>query len=583
MERMLGGDAVARMLAAEGVRHVFGIIDGTYFGLYASLGKHGIQLISPRHEACAVHMAAAYARTTGRLGVCIASNGPGVANALPGVAVENGEGNRVMVLTSTRRTGIGYPDRGGTYQYFNQVGAIKAISKFSCAVTSPDRIVELMKRAFRIAYRGRPGVVHVDIPENILNRKQSLTAMPAPESYRRVKPLEPDLQLVRQAAELLVKAQLPLIHAGSGVVHAQASQELLRVAQLLHSPVVTSWAARGAIAETCRLSVPMIYVQLNNLVRNEADCVLTLGSRIGETDWWGKAPNWRQPQQQTHIQVDIDDEILGLNKPVNLAILSDVRQFLIQLAEELSSRQGQIQLSQRQAAVERYHQMQESQRAKLDDIFSKQDAPLTAAHAARVCQQVFKSDAYYVIDGGNTAVWGNFYHEIRTPMTVLGTPKFGMLGAGVAQALGAKIAHPDRQVYCLIGDGAMGFNIQEIETAVRNDLDVIYLVCCDKQWGMVKMNQSFTLRPIKTMIRKSLGPDETINADFSEMAFDRIAEAMGAFGQRVQTVEQLRPAIEQAVASKRCSVIHIDVDPVKHMWAPSLLEFKKMHEEPRGR
>jgi acetolactate synthase-1/2/3 large subunit len=129
----------------------------------------------------------------------------------------------------------------------------------------------------------------------------------------------------------------------------------------------------------------------------------------------------------------------------------------------------------------------------------------------------------------------------------------------------------------------MGFNIQEIETAVRNNLDVIYLVCCDKQWGMVKMNQSFTLRPIKTMIRKSLGPDETINADFSEMAFDRIAEAMGAFGQRVQTVEQLRPAIEQAVASKRCSVIHIDVDPVKHMWAPSLLEFKKMHEEPRGR
>lgn len=583
MERMLGGDAVARMLAAEGVRHVFGIIDGTYFGLYASLGKHGIQLVSPRHEACAVHMAAAYARTTGRLGVCIASNGPGVANVLPGVAVENGEGNRVMVLTSTRRTGIGYPDRGGTYQYFNQVGAIKAISKFSCAVTSPDRIVELMKRAFRIAYRGRPGVVHVDIPENILNRKQSLTAMPAPESYRRIKPLEPDNQLVKQAADLLVSSQLPVIHAGSGVVHAQASQELLRVAELLHCPVVTSWAARGAIAETHRLSVPMIYVQLNNLVRNEADCVLTLGSRIGETDWWGKAPNWRQPEQQTHIQVDIDDEILGLNKPVNLAILSDVRQFLIQLAQELSSRCEQIRLPQRQAAVDRYRQILVAQRAKLDEIFAKQDAPLTAAHAARVCQQVFKPDAVYVIDGGNTAVWGNFYHEIRTPLTVLGTPKFGMLGAGVAQALGAKIAHPDRQVYCLIGDGAMGFNLQEIETAVRNNLDVIYLVCCDKQWGMVKMNQSFTLRPIKTMILKSLGPDETINADFSEMAFDRLAEAMGAFGQRVRTVDQLRPAIEKAVAAKRCSVIHIDVDPVKHMWAPSLLEFKKMHEEPRGR
>ncbi|MBX3422646.1 MAG: thiamine pyrophosphate-binding protein [Pirellulaceae bacterium] len=583
MERMLGGDAVARMLATEGVRHVFGIIDGTYFGLYSSLGKHGIQLISPRHEACAVHMAAAYARTTGRLGVCMASNGPGVANVLPGIAVENGEGNRVLVLTSTRRSGIGYPDRGGSYQYFNQVGAIKAMSKWSGVVPSPDRILELMKRALRISYRGRPGVVHLDIPENILNGKQLIAPIPRPESYRRTSPIVPDPQLVRQAAELLAEAQMPMIHAGSGIVHALAAGELTRLAETLQAPVTTSWAARGAIAESSPLSIPMIYVALNNQVRNDADCVLTLGSRIGETDWWGKAPHWRQPSQQTHIQVDIDEEILGLNKPVDLAILGDARLFLTQLVDLLADRIGEKQLAARRQAIARYQQLQHQQRDKLDSLWKQSDAPLTAAHVARACQETFRDDAFYVIDGGNTAVWGNFYHQIRTPMTVLGTPKFGMLGAGVAQALGVKVAHPDRQVYCIIGDGAMGFNIQEIETAVRNRLSVIYLVCCDKQWGMVKMNQSFALRPIKTLIRKSLGPEETINADFDEIAFDRVAEAMGAHGERVSHTDQLRPAIERALASGRCTVVHVDVDPVRHMWAPSLLEFKKMHQEPSGR
>jgi len=588
MEKMLGGEAVARMLAAEGVRHVFGIIDGTYFGLYASLKKHGIALVSPRHEACAVHCAAAYARTTGQLGVCMASNGPGVANVLPGVAVENGEGNRVLVLTSTRRTGIGYPDRGGTYQYFNQVGVMKAMTKWSGAVSSPNRVAEIMKRAFRISYRGRPGVVHVDIPENILNTKHPLSGLPSsPTAYRRTTPIAPDADLVQQAAEMLIAAELPVIHAGSGTIHALAHTELRRVAELLHCPVVTSWGGRGALVENHELSIPMIYVGLNNQVRNEADCVLSLGSRIGETDWWGKAPNWRQASQQRHIQVDIDDEVLGLNKPVDLAILGDVKLFLSRIAELLSqaSLNGKAdtrRLEFRRQAVARYQRQRGKERAGLDSLLQSQHSPLTAAHAAQACQELFRPDAYYVIDGGNTAVWGNFYHEIRTPMTVLGTPKFGMLGAGVAQAIGVKVAHPDRQVYCLIGDGAMGFNIQEIETAVRNNLPIVYLVCCDKQWGMVKINQSFALRPIKTLIRKSLGPDETINADFKEIEFDRVAEAFGAHGERVRSVDELRPAIQRAMASGRCAVIHIDVDPVRHMWAPSLLEFKKMHQEPAG-
>lgn len=582
MEKLLGGEVIARMLKAEGVDKVFGIIDGSYFGLYSSIVRNGIQLVSPRHEACAVHMAGAYARTTGRLGVCIASNGPGVANALPGIAVENGEGNRVLLLTSTRRLGTGYPDRGGTYQYFNQVGVIKPMAKWSGVVPSFSRVPEFVKRAFRISFRGRPGVVHLDIPESILNNKEKFISLPRVGTYRRTMPIAPHPDQVKQAVDLLLAAKLPIIHAGSGVIHSMASGELQRLAEKLRIPVLTSWAARGAIPETSPLSLSMIHIDLCNQIRNEADLVLTIGSRLGETDWWGKPPYWASPSKQKHIQVDNDEEILGLNKPADLPVLSDAKAFIEAVLVEIGRRGAVPAFSARLDTIEHYAEEQKKDRAQLDKVFERADGPLTAGHLARACQEVFPDDSYVVLDGGNTAVWGNFYHEVRVPGTVLATFKFGMLGAGVAQALGVKVAHPDRFVYCLIGDGAMGFNQQEIETAVRNKLKVVYLVCCDKQWGMVKMNQQFALKPLKTLIMKSLGPSETINADFHEIQFDKLAESMGAHGERVRNLSELKPALERCLRSDVCSVIHVDVDPVKHMWAPNLLTFKKMHEEPKG-
>jgi len=158
----------------------------------------------------------------------------------------------------------------------------------------------------------------------------------------------------------------------------------------------------------------------------------------------------------------------------------------------------------------------------------------------------------------------------------------GMLGAGVGQALGVAAAYPERQVYCIIGDGAMGFHPQEVETAVRNNLKPVFLVASDKQWGMVKINQQFALKPIKTMIKKSLSEEETINADLGEIEWDKMAQSMGAYGERVSDPKDLEPAIKRCIDSGKCSVIHIDVDPVKHMWAPALLHFKNMHAEPKG-
>lgn len=584
MTETCGGAVLARMLQAEGVEKVFGIIDGTYFGFYSNLDKLGIEIVTPRHETCAVHMAGAYARLTGRLGVCMASNGPGVANMLPGLAVEQAEGNRVLAITSCRRPQIVYPDRGGAYQSFDQVGAIAHLAKWSHAVVSFDRVAELGRNALRHCWEGRPGVVHLDVPETVMNGKvKADVPIWQPHQYRRTTPMPPSQEQVSAAAEMLAAAERPMIHAGSGIIHAQAFDELRRVAELLHAPVTTSWAARGVLPETSELAIPMPQVKLNTEVRNDADLVLVLGSRLGETDWWGKAPYWRHPSSQSMIQVDMDGHNLGANKPATLAVLADVSLFLTALAEALEPRRASMNIEARRTRLSKYREKLHSERAKLDEKLKDFAVPMNPAHVAHVCQEMFPEGSVLVADGGNTAVWCMFFHEARVPNTLLSTFKFGMLGAGVAQALGAALARPGLPVCCIIGDGAMGFHPQELETAVRNGLKVVYLVLCDKAWGMVKINQQFALHPVKTLIKKSLGPDETIKTDLGEIEFDKLAESMGAHGERVNDPRELKPALERCLASGGAAVIHVDVDPVKHMWAPGLMHFKDMHLEPKGK
>ncbi len=580
MAKTTGGAIIAKMLQKENVDTIFGIIDGTYLRMLEAMKELGMNIVTPRHEANAAHMAGAYARMTGKLGVCIASNGPGVANVLPGVAVENAEGNRVLLITSSRRSGITYPDRGGAYQCFDQVGVISAMSKWSQSASTIARIPELMRQALRKCYEGRPGVVHLDVPENLMNGPCAQVPFQTPGQYRRIEPINPPRSQVQKAAEMLKAAKLPIIHTGSGIIHSQAFEELKSVAEALHSPVTTSWSSRGVLSETSELAWPMIHIKAVNQVRNEADLVLVLGSELGETDWWAKQPYWGSPVEQKFIQVDVDEEKLGRNRPVELAIMGDAKVFLNMLLEEIK---GQGDLSSRKSAVAKLREEISKDRAKLDEKLENKSAPMITAHVGAICSEVCDDDAVVIFDGGNTAVWGNFFYKIKTPNTQMGTHHMGHLGAGIGQALGAKVARPDKQVICIIGDGAMGFNPQEIETAVRNGLSIVFIVCCDKQWGMVKMTQCFTFKPLKTMIKKTLPPEETINTELNEIEFDKLANSMGAIGKRVSAPDEFKTALKECLASNECSVIHIDVDPTKHMWAPGLLHFKDMHQEPKGK
>ena len=578
-----GGEIIAKMLAKEGIDTVFGIIDGTYFGFYSTLHEYGIRLITPRHESIGAHMAGAYYRLTGKIGVCMASNGPGVANILPGITVENAEGNRVLLVTSWRRPQISHPDRGGAYQYFEQMETIKNVAKWSATVNQVERIPEIMRKALRELWKGRPGVVHVDVPENFMNAQiENEPPIWEPYQYRRIHRIYPPPELVEEAADLLIESEYPFIHAGTGIVHARAFEELREVAELLSVPVTTSWGARGALREDSRYSVPLPYVDVLLNVRTESELVLILGSRIGETDFWGKSPYWGDPFEQKVIHVDVDDSTLGMNKPATLNILADIKTFLQLLIKEIKKRGDKIPKEKREKRIDQLVEMKEKGRELYNEKLKIEKVPMITAHVPVVAREILGDEAICISDGGDTAMWAQIYQELKVPNTLISTFKFGMLGAGVGQTLGACVANPEKKVFCMIGDGAMGFHMQEIETAVRNGLKPVFLVVSDKQWGMAKLTQEMTIDQNTTMIEKKLPKDKLINTDFAEIKWDELAESMGAFGARARTPEELREALKKAIASEKCAVIHVEVDPVEHKWPPGLMAFRLMHQEPQG-
>jgi acetolactate synthase-1/2/3 large subunit len=455
------------------------------------------------------------------------------------------------------------------------------MTKWSGAVPSFERLPELFRRAARISWRGRPGVVHLDVPETIMNgvfEADGIDLRP-PKEYRRTEVIEPPATQVAQAAELLRNAERPHIHAGSGVLHGRASEALKKVVEALGAPATTSWAGRGAMPDNHEQVLPIWAMEPIKTARSEADVVLVIGSRLGETDWWGKPPYWGKAEHQKVIQVDIDDEILGLNKATELAVLSDAGAFLTALANELAqSPPSEDRVRANRARTASLAEQRSKVRAQLDVALQNDSSPMHSARVPAACKRVFGDDAIYVFDGGNATVWASFFSEINRPDALLSTFKFGMLGAGVSQALGGKVARPDAKVVCITGDGAMAFHVQELEAAARHRLPVVYLVLCDKQWGMVKLTQTMALGNLRPVI----GTDQqgTINADFEEIAFDKVAEAMGCHGERVADPAELEEALQRCIESGKPSVVHVDVDPNMHLFAPGLQEFKAMHQEP---
>jgi acetolactate synthase-1/2/3 large subunit len=559
MAIITGGELLLRCLVQEGVRIIFAVPDASYNPVLGKLRQYDVRLLPPRHEAAGAHMADGWSRVTGQLGVCMAGAGPGTANLVSGIVTAYSEGSPVLAITTNRHSAAIYPDRGGVMQYTDQVSLFKPVTKWNALVSQPRRIPELVQKAVRAATSGRPGPVHLDIPEDVMEAEIDEEKAPVEEArrYRVVQPQVPDRALVKQAAAMLTEAAVPAIYVGGGVRHSGAWAELKLLAEHLSCPVLLSPGARGLFPEDHPLCfIPLSKGGMN--LRKEADVVLLVGTQLAQLDAHGRPPFWAPSQRQKAIQVDVDPEIIGRNRPVDLGILGDARASLAALLEEVEAISGPRPPSERLQEYQRQSREWEEGLAAL----ATETKPVHPARLMTEARRFFPHDGILAMDGGNTSMYCFQYLRVYQPRSFLWTSKFGHLGTGLPYAMAAKLAQPERTVLLITGDSAFGFNLQELETAYREKIPVICLVSCDYRWGMEVPGQLV-----------ELGLENLIGVDHSRARYDKVAGGFGCFGAYVEDPAEIQPALAAAVKSGLPAVIQVVVDQGANVLPPGLMEY----------
>jgi len=554
-----GAEALVRCLIEEGVRYVFGVpgdqCNPITDAIYRLGESNSIRFVTTRHEQAAAHVADAWARTTGEPGVCLGTVGPGVADLVPGVYAAFADSVPLVVLGAQNQTWRCYPEHG-SMQALDQVPLMAPITKWQALVNDVRRMTHLVQMAFRQATSGCPAPVYLDLPSNVLCDKVNTDQYPIlpPRNYRPETPPPADPSLIEQAAEMLANSSYPLVHVGSGVLRSGAWSEAVRLAEHLSAPVTTTLGARGIIPEDHHLClIPSAFGALH--AQAEANVVLLVGSRLGDTDFWGRPPIWGDFARQKFIQIDIEPRNIALNRPVDLALLGDARATLRMLNEQVQQRTGPKPENPRLSDARRE---QTRWLEGWNEGASSGNVPVHPLRLMREIREFFPRDAIMAQDGGNTSVWSFYQNRIYEPRSFLWAADSGHLGAGVPYAIGAKLAQPDRTVVCVTGDGSFGFNALEMETARRENAPIIVVIANDRAWGMIKGGQKLVYK------------QRYCGVDFSDARYDKLAESLGCYGERVTEPDQIKPALQRAMASGLPAVLDVIVDSEVHLTPPDL-------------
>jgi acetolactate synthase-1/2/3 large subunit len=559
VSKMLGADVLVKCLIQEDVRFVFGIPGGQLTTLLDAIHRfgrqEGVDFIMTRHEQAAAHMADTYSRLTGKVGVCVGTVGPGAVNLVPGVYEAHVNSIPILVLTPQNQTWKSYPDHGST-QGCDHLGLFKPITKWNAVVSHWKRIPEMVQEAFRQATTGRPGPVHLDVPVDILfeeGEEDEISILP-PARYRPAVPPSGDPQLVKQAAEMLAQAKSPVIHAGGGALRSGATPEIIALAELLGCPMSTGVSGLGTIPE----DHPLYFIHLgfgSIAAHAQADLALVIGCRLGAFDLWGKPPMWGKPEEQKIIQIDTAPESIAENRQVDLAILGDARAVVRDINAALDTmiepREESPQLAQYRAAQAAWLQ-------NFENLASSDAVPMHPLRVVRDARAFFPRNALFVTDGGNTSIWTHYLTRLYEPGSFLGAADSGMGGGGLPKAIAAKLVCPDRPVYAICGDGFFMMNVQELETAVRLGTNVVMIVNNDHAFGMIKNAQdgSFAKR--------------YIGVDFADVRYDKMAEAAGWYGERVEDPKDLTAALKRAVDSGKPALLDVIIDGQANFNPPDL-------------
>jgi acetolactate synthase-1/2/3 large subunit len=534
---MTGGEAVVESLKREGVKYVFSIPGVQIMGVFDALyGEKDLRLVVVRHEQTALYMADGYARVTGNPGVGLVVPGPGVQNALAAVGTAYACSSPVLLLAGQIETKELGREGGALHEVNDQLDMVRPVTKWCKRVMRIEEIPGAIREAMRQMGTGRPRPTEVEIPWDTM-RSVGEVIFPPPETPHE----NPDAQGVRRAAELLAHAKKPLIWAGGGAIVSDSSPELKDLAEALGAPVAMTAQGKGAIPENHPLSLGGAYYGFGPVrwAMPEADVVLTVGTRI---TWQQARPATALRPPQKLIQLDADPSMIGMNYPAEVAVVSDAKPALKMLAEEVR----RLKVNQGRWSSPELEQSRENHRKWLQG-----KAPLQY-QIIQTLRKELTDEAIFVCGVTNIGYWANLAYEVRKPRTYITSSYFATLGYSFPTALGAKLAAPDRQVVCVVGDGGFLYACAELATAVRYGINLVTIVFNDQAFGSTKSDQvvNFKGRIVGT---------EVNNPDFA-----RLAEVFGAKGLKARP-EQLGKALQEALNSKQPVVIEV---PVPTMIAP---------------
>lgn len=538
-------EAVVEVLKAEATDHVFGLIGSAAMELYDALyeSQDQIRYIGTRHEAAAVHMADAYARASGKTGVCLAGqNGPGASNLVTGIAQAYLAYSPVVSIAGS--PSLSHFDRG-SFQEIDQHSIFEAITKKTVTVKLADRIPDLLREAFRISMAGRKGPVHLNIPRDLLPQQIKMTVQ-QPHQYRPQNRIVADSETIEKAAQMLAEARQPVIVAGAGVKWSRASAAVESLAEHLAAPILTSAGHGDAIRSDHPLYAGTAGPRGNKVATGllqQADLILALGTRLGfNTTFYSSE---YLPESTPIIQVDIEPSAPGRYFPVALPVVADARLF----AEAVLAAVKGLRVQSDPAWVSQFEQDKAAMLAGREVARADDRSPIQPQRLFAELRAVLPRETQITLDAGTLCLQAtDALNYFETPS--LYTPlDFGLIGFTYPAAIGVKAALPDAPVVCLSGDGGFGMTMGEIGTAVKNGINVVAIVMNNHIWGAEKAYQ-----------RDFFG-ERYLGADVLNPRFDQVAELFGAKGYRVERPEEIGPAVEAALAGNKPAVIDVEVDP----------------------
>ncbi len=563
MSTIDGGEVVVRAMQAQGIEMMFTISDIAQSPMLRSAEAAGMRLVAPRHESAGVHMADGWARASGGLAAAAGAAGPGVANMVPGLVCASVEGVPLLAIGTQRVRRSIRSARRGRFQFAPQLEVVAPVTKFAARVDDAVRLPEFVAEAVRHARSGRPGPSFLEIPSDVLLEEVDEDEVTIGDPARAfAAPGAPDPASVAAAARMLREARFPVILAGHGVHRGDGAAEPLRVlAEQTGALVMTTAGAQGAFPGSHPQSVGMVF-PWGTPAHLDADVVLAVGTQLGESTQYLLPPAWAGPDTQKLVHLDRDPLQIGVNRDVDVALIGDAAAGLSALVTALADEPARPPAEDAASYAAGYHAFR---RDVIDGYAAIDSAPVHPGRLAVELADALPDDTVLCMDGGNTGLWASLAFTREHPRSLLWTGHLGHLGTGLPYAIGAKLACPQRPVVLFTGDGAFGFNLQELETAARERLAVVVVINCDYAWGMEEL-----------YMEKVAGT--TVNVKQSEVRYDEVARALGCRGELIDTPDGLRPALDRALAADGPTVIQVVVDDRENVHPPGLDEFLGMYD-----